>query len=137
MEHKSKGESLEKCQAELKKLRRKSQGSKNPSKYGEKEIQVSPPTPCFCTKLTTVVVLVSLCACGLKLHQSVQNNDCILHKANHKTASVGAEAAVTRCPLSGKANSGGLIMSCAPLHSVCTSTHRQQAHRLTQDRESK
>jgi len=43
MEHKSKGESLEKCQAELKKLRRKSQGSKNPSKYGEKEMQVSPP----------------------------------------------------------------------------------------------
>ena len=41
MEHKSKGESLEKCQAELKKLRRKSQGSKNPSKYGEKEMQVS------------------------------------------------------------------------------------------------
>ncbi len=41
MEHKSKGESLEKCQAELKKLRRKSQGSKNPSKYGDKEMQVS------------------------------------------------------------------------------------------------
>ncbi|KAJ8013476.1 hypothetical protein DPEC_G00030190 [Dallia pectoralis] len=39
MEHKGKGESLEKCQAELKKLRRKSQGSKNPSKYGEKEMQ--------------------------------------------------------------------------------------------------
>ncbi|KAM3860092.1 BAR/IMD domain-containing adapter protein 2 [Diretmus argenteus] len=39
MEHKSKGESLEKCQAELKKLRRKSQGSKHPSKYGEKEMQ--------------------------------------------------------------------------------------------------
>ncbi|XP_021163815.2 brain-specific angiogenesis inhibitor 1-associated protein 2 isoform X6 [Fundulus heteroclitus] len=39
MEHKSKGESLEKCQAELKKLRRKSQGSKNPSKYGDKEMQ--------------------------------------------------------------------------------------------------
>nr|XP_021327004.1 brain-specific angiogenesis inhibitor 1-associated protein 2 isoform X2 [Danio rerio] len=39
IEHKSKGESLEKCQAELKKLRRKSQGSKNPSKYGEKELQ--------------------------------------------------------------------------------------------------
>ncbi|KAL0964862.1 hypothetical protein UPYG_G00330060 [Umbra pygmaea] len=38
-EHRSKGESLEKCQAELKKLRRKSQGSKNPSKYGEKEMQ--------------------------------------------------------------------------------------------------
>ncbi|XP_075998918.1 BAR/IMD domain-containing adapter protein 2-like isoform X4 [Genypterus blacodes] len=38
-EHKSKGESLEKCQGELKKLRRKSQGSKNPSKYGEKEMQ--------------------------------------------------------------------------------------------------
>ncbi|TRY60705.1 hypothetical protein DNTS_013995 [Danionella cerebrum] len=39
MEHKSKGESLEKCQAELKKLRKKSQGSKNPSKYGDKEMQ--------------------------------------------------------------------------------------------------
>jgi len=41
MEHKSKGESLEKCQAELKKLRRKSQSSKHPSKYGDKEMQVS------------------------------------------------------------------------------------------------
>ncbi|KAL4648626.1 brain-specific angiogenesis inhibitor 1-associated protein 2-like isoform X3 [Arapaima gigas] len=39
MEHKSKGESLEKCQAELKRLRRKSQGSKNPSKYSDKEMQ--------------------------------------------------------------------------------------------------
>uniref|UniRef100_A0A6Q2Z6U3 BAR/IMD domain-containing adapter protein 2 n=1 Tax=Esox lucius TaxID=8010 RepID=A0A6Q2Z6U3_ESOLU len=39
LEHKTKGDSLEKCQAELKKLRRKSQGSKNPSKYGEKEMQ--------------------------------------------------------------------------------------------------
>ncbi|XP_051792503.1 brain-specific angiogenesis inhibitor 1-associated protein 2 isoform X4 [Erpetoichthys calabaricus] len=39
MEQKSKNESLEKCQAELKKLRRKSQGSKNPQKYGEKEMQ--------------------------------------------------------------------------------------------------
>uniref|UniRef100_A0A3P9KK83 BAR/IMD domain-containing adapter protein 2 n=1 Tax=Oryzias latipes TaxID=8090 RepID=A0A3P9KK83_ORYLA len=38
-EHKSKGESLEKSQAELKKLRRKSQGSKHPSKYGDKEMQ--------------------------------------------------------------------------------------------------
>ncbi|XP_061731968.1 brain-specific angiogenesis inhibitor 1-associated protein 2 isoform X3 [Nerophis ophidion] len=38
-EHRSKGESLEKCQAELKKLRRKSQSSKTPSKYGEKEMQ--------------------------------------------------------------------------------------------------
>uniref|UniRef100_A0A673BIZ1 BAR/IMD domain containing adaptor protein 2 n=1 Tax=Sphaeramia orbicularis TaxID=375764 RepID=A0A673BIZ1_9TELE len=44
MEHKSKGESLEKCQAELKKLRRKSQGSKHPSKYGDKEMQVSVKT---------------------------------------------------------------------------------------------
>lgn len=43
MEHKSKGESLEKCQAELKKLRRKSQGSKNPSKYNDKELQVRQP----------------------------------------------------------------------------------------------
>lgn len=45
VEHKSKGESLEKCQGELKKLRRKSQGSKNPSKYGEKEMQVRSSTP--------------------------------------------------------------------------------------------
>lgn len=45
VEHKSKGESLEKCQAELKKLRRKSQGSKNPSKYGEKEMQVRRSAP--------------------------------------------------------------------------------------------
>lgn len=44
MEHKSKGESLEKCQAELKKLRRKSQGSKHPSKYGDKEMRVSSQT---------------------------------------------------------------------------------------------
>ncbi|TKS89409.1 Brain-specific angiogenesis inhibitor 1-associated protein 2 [Collichthys lucidus] len=52
MEHKSKGESLEKCQAELKKLRRKSQGSKHPSKYGDKEMQVS--------------VCVCVCVCGNK-----------------------------------------------------------------------
>lgn len=45
MEHKSKGESLEKCQAELKKLRRKSQGSKHPSKYGDKEMRVSSRPP--------------------------------------------------------------------------------------------
>lgn len=38
-EHKGKGESLEKCQAELKKLRRKSQSSRHPSKYGDKEMQ--------------------------------------------------------------------------------------------------
>ncbi|XP_043941019.1 brain-specific angiogenesis inhibitor 1-associated protein 2 isoform X2 [Protopterus annectens] len=38
-EHKNKGDALEKFQAELKKLRRKSQGSKNPQKYSEKEIQ--------------------------------------------------------------------------------------------------
>lgn len=49
IEHKSKGESLEKCQGELKKLRRKSQGSKNPSKYGEKELQVSPHTAAAAT----------------------------------------------------------------------------------------
>ncbi|XP_047015566.1 brain-specific angiogenesis inhibitor 1-associated protein 2 isoform X4 [Ictalurus punctatus] len=40
MEHRSKGESLEKCQAELKKLRRKSQqGSKSASKYRDNEMQ--------------------------------------------------------------------------------------------------
>ncbi|XP_059509645.1 brain-specific angiogenesis inhibitor 1-associated protein 2-like isoform X1 [Stegostoma tigrinum] len=38
-EHKARLESLEKCHAELKKLRRKSQGSKNPQKYGDKEMQ--------------------------------------------------------------------------------------------------
>lgn len=46
MEHRSKGESLEKCQAELKKLRRKSQqGSKNASKYRDNEMQVRMPHP--------------------------------------------------------------------------------------------
>jgi len=39
-EQRSKGDSLDKCQAELKKLRKKSQGSKNPQKYSEKELQV-------------------------------------------------------------------------------------------------
>ncbi|KAJ8263806.1 hypothetical protein GJAV_G00141470 [Gymnothorax javanicus] len=39
MEHKSKGESLEKCQAELRKLRKKSQGSRSSNKYGDKEMQ--------------------------------------------------------------------------------------------------
>ncbi|XP_072339723.1 BAR/IMD domain-containing adapter protein 2-like isoform X2 [Scyliorhinus torazame] len=38
-EHKARLESLEKCHAELKKLRRKSHGSKNPQKYGDKEMQ--------------------------------------------------------------------------------------------------
>uniref|UniRef100_V9KJU6 BAR/IMD domain-containing adapter protein 2 n=2 Tax=Callorhinchus milii TaxID=7868 RepID=V9KJU6_CALMI len=38
-EHKARLESLEKCQADLKKLRRKSQGSRNPQKYREKEMQ--------------------------------------------------------------------------------------------------
>ncbi|XP_069055840.1 BAR/IMD domain-containing adapter protein 2 isoform X3 [Pleurodeles waltl] len=38
-EQKNKGEVLEKCQLELKKLRKKSQGSKNPQKYSEKEMQ--------------------------------------------------------------------------------------------------
>lgn len=63
MEHKSKGESLEKCQGELKKLRRKSQGSKNPSKYGEKEMQVSPRAAsaatsagCGCEQIQRVAV---------------------------------------------------------------------------------
>uniref|UniRef100_A0A8C0ZGU4 IMD domain-containing protein n=1 Tax=Cyanistes caeruleus TaxID=156563 RepID=A0A8C0ZGU4_CYACU len=39
-EQRSKGDSLDKCQAELKKLRKKSQGSKNPQKYSDKELQV-------------------------------------------------------------------------------------------------
>ncbi|XP_074870594.1 BAR/IMD domain-containing adapter protein 2 isoform X1 [Carettochelys insculpta] len=38
-EQRSKGDSLEKCQTELKKLRKKSQGSKNPQKYSDKELQ--------------------------------------------------------------------------------------------------
>lgn len=41
-EQRSKGDSLDKCQAELKKLRKKSQGSKNPQKYSDKELQVGP-----------------------------------------------------------------------------------------------
>ncbi|MEQ2236691.1 Brain-specific angiogenesis inhibitor 1-associated protein 2, partial [Ilyodon furcidens] len=57
MEHKSKGESLEKCQGELKKLRRKSQGSKNPSKYGEKEMQVSPLLSSYSHNIFTLIIL--------------------------------------------------------------------------------
>lgn len=45
-EQRSKGDALEKCQAELKKLRKKSQGSKNPQKYTDKELQVG-LSPCL------------------------------------------------------------------------------------------
>ncbi|XP_040845735.1 brain-specific angiogenesis inhibitor 1-associated protein 2 isoform X9 [Ochotona curzoniae] len=38
-EQRSRGDALDKCQAELKKLRKKSQGSKNPQKYSDKELQ--------------------------------------------------------------------------------------------------
>uniref|UniRef100_A0A671G5C4 BAR/IMD domain-containing adapter protein 2 n=1 Tax=Rhinolophus ferrumequinum TaxID=59479 RepID=A0A671G5C4_RHIFE len=38
-EQRNKGDALDKCQAELKKLRKKSQGSKNPQKYSDKELQ--------------------------------------------------------------------------------------------------
>ncbi|CAH6776521.1 Baiap2 [Phodopus roborovskii] len=38
-EQRSKADALDKCQAELKKLRKKSQGSKNPQKYSDKELQ--------------------------------------------------------------------------------------------------
>ncbi|XP_054989641.1 brain-specific angiogenesis inhibitor 1-associated protein 2 isoform X2 [Sorex araneus] len=38
-EQRGKGDALDKCQAELKKLRKKSQGSKNPQKYSDKELQ--------------------------------------------------------------------------------------------------
>uniref|UniRef100_A0A6I8NJS6 BAR/IMD domain-containing adapter protein 2 n=2 Tax=Ornithorhynchus anatinus TaxID=9258 RepID=A0A6I8NJS6_ORNAN len=38
-EQRSKAEVLDKCQMELKKLRKKSQGSKNPQKYSDKELQ--------------------------------------------------------------------------------------------------
>lgn len=44
-EQRSKGDSLDKCQAELKKLRKKSQGSKNPQKYSDKELQVGAAAP--------------------------------------------------------------------------------------------
>lgn len=44
-EQRSKGDALDKCQAELKKLRKKSQGSKNPQKYSDKELQVGAPYP--------------------------------------------------------------------------------------------
>ncbi|XP_066569018.1 BAR/IMD domain-containing adapter protein 2 isoform X2 [Amia ocellicauda] len=38
-ERRSKVESIERCQSELKKLRRKSQGSRHPNKYGDREMQ--------------------------------------------------------------------------------------------------
>lgn len=40
-EHRSKLDSLEKSQAELKKIRRKSQGARNVTKYEHKEMEVS------------------------------------------------------------------------------------------------
>uniref|UniRef100_A0A672L254 Brain-specific angiogenesis inhibitor 1-associated protein 2-like n=1 Tax=Sinocyclocheilus grahami TaxID=75366 RepID=A0A672L254_SINGR len=39
-ERKSKVESIERCQSQLKKLRRKSQASRHPNKYGDREMQV-------------------------------------------------------------------------------------------------
>lgn len=48
-EQRSKGDALDKCQAELKKLRKKSQGSKNPQKYSDKELQVG--LSCACRAL--------------------------------------------------------------------------------------
>ncbi|TSL82557.1 Brain-specific angiogenesis inhibitor 1-associated protein 2 [Bagarius yarrelli] len=38
-ERRSKAESIERCQSQLKKLRRKSQGSRHPNKYGDREMQ--------------------------------------------------------------------------------------------------
>uniref|UniRef100_A0A6Q2XQ40 BAR/IMD domain-containing adapter protein 2 n=1 Tax=Esox lucius TaxID=8010 RepID=A0A6Q2XQ40_ESOLU len=38
-ERKSKSDSIERCQSQLKKLRRKSQGSRHPNKYGDREMQ--------------------------------------------------------------------------------------------------
>ncbi|XP_041088334.1 brain-specific angiogenesis inhibitor 1-associated protein 2-like isoform X2 [Polyodon spathula] len=38
-ERRSKSDSIERCQSELKKLRRKSQGSRHPQKYGDREMQ--------------------------------------------------------------------------------------------------
>ncbi|XP_038567219.1 brain-specific angiogenesis inhibitor 1-associated protein 2 [Micropterus salmoides] len=38
-ERRSKSESIERCQSQLKKLRRKSQGSRHPHKYGDREMQ--------------------------------------------------------------------------------------------------
>lgn len=46
-EQRSKGDALDKCQAELKKLRKKSQGSKNPQKYSDKELQVGLSCTCW------------------------------------------------------------------------------------------
>ncbi|XP_026717116.1 brain-specific angiogenesis inhibitor 1-associated protein 2 [Athene cunicularia] len=47
-EQRSKGDSLDKCQAELKKLRKKSQGSKNPQKYSDKELQAGADASALC-----------------------------------------------------------------------------------------
>ncbi|KAK6468542.1 brain-specific angiogenesis inhibitor 1-associated protein 2-like [Huso huso] len=41
-ERRSKSDSIEHCQSELKKLRRKSQGSRHSQKYGDREMQVTP-----------------------------------------------------------------------------------------------
>ena len=39
-ERRSKTESIERCQSQLKKLRRKSQATRHPNKYGDREMQV-------------------------------------------------------------------------------------------------
>ncbi|MEQ2204334.1 hypothetical protein XENOCAPTIV_011610, partial [Xenoophorus captivus] len=43
-ERRSQSESIERCQSQLKKLRRKSQGSRHPNKYGDREMQVNRPS---------------------------------------------------------------------------------------------
>ncbi len=78
MEHKSKGESLEKCQAELKKLRRKSQGSKHPSKYGDKEMQVS-----LCVCITAVWVCIHETKCLFRCVQEAEVSD-VLNCAKYR-----------------------------------------------------
>lgn len=59
-EQRSKGDALDKCQAELKKLRKKSQGSKNPQKYSDKELQVGQQLPAYgCLKPQAATVPLS------------------------------------------------------------------------------
>ena len=69
-EQRSKGDALDKCQAELKKLRKKSQGSKNPQKYSDKELQVGlflPPAVTSYPLLARKSLPIYLCACRVSV----------------------------------------------------------------------
>lgn len=89
-EQRSKGDALDKCQAELKKLRKKSQGSKNPQKYSDKELQVGAAGG-------RVPVGPGVVACSLRWDASPpptgsEGRASLSARGAHRLSAVGAEA---------------------------------------------